>query len=51
MIRNLITLVVLGLFLFSCREKEEPQPIFGEYLPQSATSEIALDFTGIGIVL
>ncbi len=42
--------MILGLWLFSCGEKEEPATVFGEYLPQSITSDKAMDITGGGVV-
>jgi hypothetical protein len=42
--------MIIGLLLFSCAEKEEPETIFGEYLPQSISSDKTIDMTGDGVV-
>jgi hypothetical protein len=50
MIKNLFNFMIFGLLLFSCAEKENPETIFGEYLPQSIIADQALDLTGDGNV-
>lgn len=50
MINKILRLVIIGLLFISCAEKEDPETIFGLYLPESITSDKAMDFTGNGIV-
>jgi hypothetical protein len=50
MIKKILNFVLIGLIFISCAEKEDPENIFGLYLPQSITSDKPIDFTGNGIV-
>jgi len=50
MIRKILSFVLIGLLFISCAEKEDPETVFGLYLPESITSDRPIDFTGNGIV-
>ena len=50
MIKKIFSFVLIGLLFISCAEKEDPETIFGLYLPESITSDRPIDFTANGIV-
>lgn len=50
MIKKILSFVYIGLLFFSCAEKEDPETIFGLYLPESITSDKPIDITGDGNV-
>ena len=50
MIKKIFSFVLTGLLFISCAEKEDPETIFGLYLPESITSDRPIDFTANGIV-
>jgi len=49
MAKNIFIFIVLGLLFFSCTE-EEPETIYGRYVPQSIISDTSMDITGAGVV-
>jgi hypothetical protein len=50
MIKKILSFVLIGLLFISCAEKEDPETVFGLYLPEYITSDRPIDFTGNGIV-
>jgi hypothetical protein len=50
MIKKILSFVLIGLLFISCAEKEDPETVFGLYLPESITSDKEIDITGEGNV-
>lgn len=45
---SLLLFIISGLLLFSCKEEEEPQSLFNNYIVESIVSDIAIDYAGTG---